>query len=107
MDRITETVVLSDGRKVTLREMSAMDMMVASKVANAKGQVDGMAMMATSICLSIADIDGVKNARPTNLVGVQTFMAQIKAKDFAKLTSAYQRLNEDAEEGEAPAVDQQ
>ena len=40
MERLTETVTLSDGRKVTMQELTAMEMMAASRIASAKGAPD-------------------------------------------------------------------
>lgn len=106
MNRLTETVSLSDGRKVLMQELSAMELMAASKLATSKGDSDAMAMAASATCFSIAEVDGQKFPRPTNIVSVQAFMGGLKARDFARLTAAYGRLNAGDDEGEAVAVDQ-
>jgi hypothetical protein len=96
--------MLSDGRTVVMRELNAMEMMAASRIATAKGQQDAMSAMAALACFCITTIDGAAFSRPTNLVGVQSFMATLRARDFARLQAAAMRLNSDDPEGEATAA---
>ena len=104
MDRMTESVLLSDGRKVLVQELTAMDGMSAKKVLNAKSTSDMMQIEEVLVCFSIQQIDGSPFTRPTMLVGVQGFMSTIKAKDFRKIQAAYKNLNEESDEGEASAA---
>ena len=111
MERETEIIALSDGRKVTIQETTGLDEMIAQKIIgkDMKNQGDLINLPAVLLTTSIVEIDGEKFIRPRNIVEVQAFMSNLKSKDKSKLEKAYGRLNNDVEVenalGEEPAAE--
>jgi predicted house-cleaning NTP pyrophosphatase (Maf/HAM1 superfamily) len=98
MEKQIKKVKLSDGREVSVSETTGMDEMIASKIAGEKANSAlGYSGNASFILLAISlvEIDGRKQKRPTSLLDVQTFFNQFKSKDLRKLQQAYTELNTD------------
>ena len=96
----TEDVVLNDGRKVVVSEMTGLDEMIGAQIVGdgmnpMKPGSSALMMRTVFTVLSIKEIDGKKVDRPTNLVQIQSFMAGFTSKQLSKIGAAYSRLNDD------------
>lgn len=109
MERATEEITLSDGRKLTIQELNGLDEMIAAQVVGKEMNTGAGIVQYRAVlnAFSIASMDGEKIKRPTKLVEVQTFLSQFKMKDTSRIGKAFSRLNDDIEDesGEVKAAD--
>lgn len=110
MEKETEIVILKDGRKITVSELTGMDEMIAAKVVGAEMNTGAGLLQYRAVlnAFAITEIDGEKVKRPTSLVDAQIFLSKFRTKDTARISKAYSRLNDDTEDdlGETPAAEQ-
>lgn len=100
-------VVLKDGRKVVMREGSALDEIVSCDLlgkVNPENPTETMMKQYTAqVALCILSVDGQKQERPKNHAELLKLMAEFKKGDWSKLTAKYNELNgddaQDAQEG--------
>lgn len=101
----TKEVVLKDGRKVTMKELSALEDVQAYRFVGKDFDEDnkfggGVTVRSIQVALAVEKIDGKNPGPMQKLEDVFAFMAGFGKKDWGKLTEAYYDLNEADDEGE-------
>lgn len=96
----TKTTTLSDGRVVTIRELTGADEMLSLKLCSKEMSLNekeiGAAIMQQQnvlIVLSILKIDDEPISPPQSMQAALEFMAKLKMKDWNKIKTVYNELN--------------
>jgi hypothetical protein len=105
-----EKVTLSDGRVVTIRELTGADEMLSLKLCSKEISLNeneiGAALMQQQnvlIVLSVLKIDDEPQSPPNSMQGALEFMAKLKMRDWNKIKTAYNKLNSGEDFLETPA----
>lgn len=101
----TKEVKFKDGRKVTVKEISALEDTLAFRMVGKDFDEDnkfggGVTVRSIQIALSIKEVDG-KDVEPMRKADeVFSFMSKFTKREWNKLSEAYFELNEADDEGE-------
>lgn len=102
----TKEVTLKSGKKVTVRELSALEDTLAYRMVGPEFDKEnhfagGVTVRSIQIALSVVKVEDKDVAPMRKLEDIFEFMAKFSKKDWAKVTEAYMDLNEaEDEEGE-------
>lgn len=102
----TKEVVLKSGKKLVIRELSALEDTLAYRMVGPEFDgnnhfAGGVTVRSIQIALSIVKVDDKDVAPLRKLEDIFEFMAKFSKKEWSKVTEAYMDLNEaDDEEGE-------
>ena len=100
-------LTLKDGRKVVVRQLTALDEFLSLDLLGEKVDAEDMGkaflkQLNVQVAMSVFSVDGERVERPKKFDDVLNIMIQFKKPEWAKITTVYNELNGDAKEEETP-----
>ena len=101
----SKEVTLKDGRKVVVKELSALEDVMSYRMVGPDFDQDnkfggGVTVRSIQVAMSVASVDGKELKTFMKIEEVFEFMTKFSKKEWALITDAYFDMNEADDEGE-------